>query len=106
MLTKLLKLRGVKTLSNKTQVTQKHMPRTGSMILSMDLDGVPNRLLLHHVQQSRHLLALPFLACLVGILAMPVGYGDRACRIFPLVIMARITALKTKILFKLKLIKT
>ena len=45
-----------------------------TVVLALDIDGVPNRLLPLHLEQSNVLFALPYASVTLGILLMPVGY--------------------------------
>ena len=46
-----------------------------SVILSLDVDGVPNRLLPQHLEDTAAIFTLPYLSTLIGIILMPAGYA-------------------------------
>ena len=48
-----------------------------SVVLSMDVSGVPDSLLFRHLQrrQVRYAHALPALLCLCGVILLALGYG-------------------------------
>ena len=46
-----------------------------SVVLSLDVDGVPDRLLPLHLHHARILFILPYVATFLGILLLATGYG-------------------------------
>ena len=48
---------------------------TSSVILALDLDGIPNVCLKEHLFSANLFYALPYLSTLIGIILMASGYG-------------------------------